>query len=64
MITRLILLALLATATAAANAQATPSKWPTEDGAYDIANFHFAAPMATPTTPSSSSMAPEATPAR
>jgi homoserine O-acetyltransferase len=41
MITRLILLALLATATAAANAQATPSKWPTQDGAYDIANFHF-----------------------
>ena len=41
MITRPILLALLATATAVANAQATPSKWPTQDGAYDIANFHF-----------------------
>jgi homoserine O-acetyltransferase len=41
MITRLILLALLATATAAANAQPTPSKWPTQDGAYDIANFRF-----------------------
>jgi len=41
MITRLTLLALLATATAAANAQPTPSKWPTQDGAYDIANFHF-----------------------
>ena len=41
MITRLILLALLSTAAAAANAQANPSKWPTQDGNYNIANFHF-----------------------
>jgi homoserine O-acetyltransferase len=41
MISRLILLALLSTATLAASAQPTPSKWPTQDGTYDIANFHF-----------------------
>jgi homoserine O-acetyltransferase/O-succinyltransferase len=41
MITRLILLSLLATVSASANAQAPASKWPTQDGAYDIANFHF-----------------------
>jgi homoserine O-acetyltransferase len=41
MISRLILFALLSTATVAASAQPTPSKWPTQDGAYDIANFHF-----------------------
>jgi homoserine O-acetyltransferase len=41
MITRLVLLALLSTATAAANAQTPPSKWPTQDGSYDIANFQF-----------------------
>lgn len=41
MIARLILLSFLSTAIVAANAQATPSKWPTQDGAYDIANFHF-----------------------
>jgi homoserine O-acetyltransferase/O-succinyltransferase len=41
MIIRLILLALLSTATVAAGAQAAPSKWPTQDGTYDIANFHF-----------------------
>src|SRR5271170_4929318 len=44
MISRLTLLALLATATVAANAQAAPaSQWPTQDGAYDIANFQFKA---------------------
>jgi homoserine O-acetyltransferase/O-succinyltransferase len=41
MITRLILLALLITATAAANAQPAATKWPTEDGTYTIKDFHF-----------------------
>src|SRR6202789_1652220 len=41
MITRLILISLLSTATIAANAQPTPGKWPTQDGTYDIPNFHF-----------------------
>ena len=36
---RLILLALVSTI--AANAQAPAPKWPTQDGTYDIANFHF-----------------------
>src|ERR1700728_3692412 len=41
MLTRLILLTLLSTATVAGNSQTTPTKWPTQDVTYDIANFHF-----------------------
>jgi homoserine O-acetyltransferase/O-succinyltransferase len=41
MISRLILLALLATAGVSASAQPAPTKWPTQDGTYIIKNFHF-----------------------
>jgi homoserine O-acetyltransferase/O-succinyltransferase len=40
MISRLILLTLLATAASAQTAQ-TPTKWPAQDGTYIIKNFHF-----------------------
>jgi homoserine O-acetyltransferase/O-succinyltransferase len=41
MISRLVVFALITTA-AITNAQQRPaSKWPTQDGSYDIANFHF-----------------------
>src|SRR3984885_9826000 len=40
MITRLTLTVLL-TASTVANPQAPASKWPTQEGSYDIANFHF-----------------------
>jgi homoserine O-acetyltransferase len=39
---RLILLALLATAAASAQTAAAPTKWPAQDGTYVIKNFHFA----------------------
>ena len=38
-LSRLTLLTLLCTATALA--QPATAQWPTHDGAYDIANFHF-----------------------
>jgi homoserine O-acetyltransferase/O-succinyltransferase len=41
MISRLVLLALLATAGVSAVAQTAPAKWPTQDGTYVIKNFHF-----------------------
>jgi homoserine O-acetyltransferase len=40
MITRLLTVTLLV-ATAIASAQTPPTKWPTQDGAYDVPNFHF-----------------------
>jgi homoserine O-acetyltransferase/O-succinyltransferase len=42
MINRLLALSLLAAAVTIANAQTAPAtRWPTQDGAYDISNFHF-----------------------
>jgi homoserine O-acetyltransferase/O-succinyltransferase len=41
MIARIVLLALLSTATVATSAQTTPTKWPTQDGTYIIKGFRF-----------------------
>src|SRR6201987_4325153 len=41
MLNRLVRLVFVSLLTSAAIAQSAPGKWPTQEGSYDIANFHF-----------------------